>query len=181
MFPLVCEILFHLCILGTYFHDRSEIMLSCLSPESRNTRLESTSVLFAWRRRGGHWVRFWSGFAWLRMPDMRDCARSSAPAQSAAGTRFRRGFDPSSSAPSFLLVGEECRFSEETMEKVVELGFVWLVIFTLLLYSSTGTTPHAAAGVLPVEFFFDVCFYDLAKFPQNKTKTSGEKKKKGTC
>lgn len=37
MFPLVCEILFHLCILGTYFWDRSEIMLSCWSPKQKHT------------------------------------------------------------------------------------------------------------------------------------------------
>lgn len=64
------------------------------------------------------------------------------------------GFAPSSWAPSFLLDREECNFSEDTPKKVIELKFVWLMIFLLLLlYSVTGATSHTVAGKLPAEFF----------------------------
>lgn len=177
MFPLVCEILFHLCILGTYFWDRSEIMLSCWSPKQKHAswitqcafhlEMEERALTMLLKRFCmvvGAW------YAWLH-PQL------GVHTVSGKDT-FQKSTSEDLLPPpdTFLLDREQCHFSKESLMKVFELRFVWLMIFLLLLYSFTGTTSHPVAGKLPVEFFLKFVFYDLAKFlPKRK------KKEKGTC
>ena len=172
MFPLVCEILFHLCILGTYFWDRSEIMLSCLSPKQKHTSwitqcafhlaMEEralTALLKRFRMVVGAWC------AWLH-PQL------SVHAVSTEDT-FQKNTREASLPPPECLCSCFREKNVISQKKLRRRSSSWNLsdwwFFFSFFFLPLQEQPHTLLLESCQRSFFKVCFYDLAKFlPKNK-------------
>lgn len=154
MFPLVCELLFHLCILGTYFWDHFEIMLSCLTPKQKHTYW-ITQCAFHLEMQEWTLATILKQFCMIvGACGLQDCTHSSSchgQQQGHISEEHGWGFAPSSWASFFLHYREEGHFSEDTHQEVIELRIFWQFFF--FFCSSTGITSHIVAGNWPAEFF----------------------------
>lgn len=158
MFPLVCEVLFHLCILGTYFWDHFEIMFFCLSPEQKHAswitqcafhlEMEKRALAVLLKQ---YCMVVGAWYAWLHPQllmrtascmDMFPKSRSKVPLPP-SGCRH------SCSIAKNVISQKEMKTPQRRLSNS-DFPNRWLS--SPLLSSSTGTTSHTAAGKWPMEF-----------------------------